>query len=177
MKTGIRTSEPARRATAWAVAGAAVCLTAGLAVPALAAAHSPTAPASGGLTVYQGKRTGLDVVLGPQSNPTHLAETPKLPAGTYEVTTITGAIIASHDQIVCAVGNVPDGNDGVFGTAGNPGTGFIYGTATITDTVKVSSGQRIYLTCNSFNYGNGTWVGSAVINAIPVSAVHSSSAS
>jgi hypothetical protein len=35
-------------------------------------------------------------------------------------------VIASHDQIVCAA-YVPHSNDGVFSTAGNPGTGGIYG--------------------------------------------------
>jgi hypothetical protein len=177
MKIGLRTSGRARSAAVWAFAAGTACLAASLAFPALAAAQSAGDQATRGPVLYQGKRTGLHVVLGPQSNPTHLAETPKLPAGSYEVTTITGAVIASQDQIVCAVGNVPDGNDGVFGTAGNPGTGFIYGTATITDTVRVSAGQRIYLTCNSFNYGKGTWVGSAVVDAIPVSTVESTSAS
>jgi hypothetical protein len=177
MLSGLRPRRLSRRAVAL-TAAAAAGLTVSLAVPALAATPSSATAASSGPVLYQGKRVGLHVVLGPQSNPTHLAQTPELPAGTYEVTAITGAIIAAQDQIVCAVGNSEAGsNDGVYGTAGNPGTGFIYGTATITDTVKVSAGGRIYLTCNSFNYGLGTWVGGAVINAIPVSAVHTSSAS
>jgi len=33
---------------------------------------------------------------------------------------IVGAVIASHDQIVCAAFPSSTGNDGVFGTAGNP---------------------------------------------------------
>jgi hypothetical protein len=95
--------------------------------------------------------------------------TRRLPAGTYLVTAIVGAVIASHDQIVCAA--YTGGNDGVFGSAGNPGTGFIYGTATMTDTVKVTAGQQITVGCNSFNYGQGTWAGEAVIEAVPVARV------
>ena len=83
---------------------------------------------------------------------------------------IVGAVIASHYQIVCAA--YPGGNDGVFGTAGNPGTGAIYGTAPMTDTVHVTAGQRIQLSCNSFNFGRGTWAGEAVVEAVPVSHVH-----
>ena len=123
-------------------------------------------------TVYQGKITGKDIVLGPQSDPSLLVRTAVLPAGTYLVTYSVGAIIASHDQIVCAASNVVPGNDGLFGTAGNPGTGFIYGTATETDTIKVSAGQRVSVGCNSFNSGKGTWVGSAVVEALRVAAVH-----
>jgi len=122
--------------------------------------------------MYQGKIVNQHIVLGPQSNPTLLVKTPRLPAGAYLVTAIAGAVIASHDQIVCAASNVPGGNDGVFGTAGNPGTGSIYGTATMTDTIKVTAGQRISLCCNSFNYGLGTWAGDAVIEAVPVAHVN-----
>ena len=84
---------------------------------------------------------------------------------------IVGAVISSHDQIVCAVSNVPDGNDGVFGTAGNPGTGGIYGTATMLDTITVTAGQTLTVNCNSFNAGSGTYAGDAVIEATPVRSV------
>src|SRR5262249_12254770 len=121
-------------------------------------------------TVYQGKIVNQHIVLGPQSNSTLLTETPKLPAGTYLVMATVGAVIASHDQIVCAA--FPVGNDGVFGTAGNPGTGSIYGTATMTDTMHVTAGQRIKVTCNSFNFGLGTYDGDAIVEAIPVGRVN-----
>ncbi len=158
-----------RTLIACAAAAAAVGLAAGAAMPALAATPTlgtaATPPAA-----YQGKIVGQHIVLGPQSNPTLLTQTPRLPAGTYLVTAIVGAVIASHDQIVCAA--YPGGNDGVFGTAGNPGTGAIYGTAPMTDTMHVTAGQRIQLSCNSFNFGRGTWAGEAVVEAVPVSHVH-----
>jgi hypothetical protein len=157
-----------RTLIACAAAATAVGLAAGIAAPALASAPAPstvtTLP-----TVYQGKIVGQNIVLGPQSDPTLLTQTAPLPAGTYLVTAIVGATIASHDQIVCAA--FPGGNDGVFGTAGNPGTGFIYGTATMTDTVHITAGQRIQLGCNSFNYGKGTVAGEAVLEALPVAHV------
>jgi hypothetical protein len=146
------------------VAGLAV----GIAVPATAA--TPAARTAAIPAVYQGKTVNQHFVLGPQSSPTLLTSTPRLPAGTYLVTAIAGAVIASHDQIVCAAYTGAD-NDGVFGTVGNPGTGSIYGTATMSDTVKVAAGQRINVSCNSFNYGLGTWAGEAVIEAIPVARV------
>jgi hypothetical protein len=134
--------------------------------PAIASA--PTAATKIG-TVYQGKTVNRSIVLGPQSKPTLLTQTPRLPAGTYLVTAIVGATIASHDQIACSA--FPAGNDGVFGTAGNAGTGSIFGTAAMTDTVRVSAGQQIKLVCNSFNFGLGTTAGGAVVEAIPVSHV------
>jgi hypothetical protein len=147
------------------VAGLAV----GIAVPATAA--TPSARTAVIPAVYQGKAVNHHFVLGPQSNPTLLTSTPRLPAGTYLVTATTGAVIASHDQIVCAA-YTGAANDGVFGTAGNPGTGSIYGTTTMTDTVKVTAGQQINVSCNAFNYGLGTWASQAVIEAIPVARVH-----
>jgi hypothetical protein len=140
--------------------------------PAFAGRQQPAHPAWSAPAVYQGKITGVDIVLGPQSDPTLLVRTPPLPAGRYLVTYAVSAVIASHDQIVCAASNVPAGNDGVFGTAGNPGTGGIYGTAASTDTITVRAGQRISVTCNAFNYGKGTWAGNAVLEAVPVARVN-----
>jgi hypothetical protein len=153
------------RAGAAVVSAAAAIAVAGSIVPALAAQTSATAAKA---TVYQGKVVNQHAVLGPQSAPTNLVSTRVLPAGKYMVTATVAAVIAPNDQIVCAVSNVPDTNDGVFGTAGNPASsGGIYGTATITDTITVSAGQRLWLGCNSFNYGKGTYAGSAVLEAVP----------
>lgn len=146
-----------------AVAAGTVALT-----PAIA---STATSLPGSVSVYQAKVVNQDVVLGPQSDPSTLTKTRLLPKGTYLITAAVGAVIASHDQIVCAA-NINGGNDGVFGTAGNPGTGGIYGTATMTDTVTVNGRQAIGVTCNSFNYGNGTYATSAVVEAVPVVAVH-----
>ena len=148
---------------------AAVAATAGSAMPALAARQAAASPV-GVQVVYQGKVVGGHIVLGPAYAPTVLASTRPLPAGTYLVTATVGAVIASHDQIVCAA-YIPNANDGVFGTAGNPGTGGIYGTAAMTDTITVSAGQHISVTCNAFNYGKGTYAGDAVLEAVPVARV------
>lgn len=156
----------------YAAAASAIGLAAGVAAPALATSQQATSTATQLATVYQGKIVNQHIVLGPQYNPTLLAETPALPAGTYLVTAIVGGTIASHDQIVCAAWNVAGGNDGVFGTVGNPGTGFVYGTATMTDTLHVTAGQQIRLVCNSFNYGLGTYAGDAVVEAVPVAYVN-----
>ncbi len=133
-------------------------------------AASTAAAAAKLSVVYEAKTVNQHVVLGPQSAPSTLVETAPLAAGTYLVNGTVAAVIASHDQIVCAA-YPGGGNDGVFGTAGNPGTGLIYGTATLTDTVTVTAGQRIPMVCNSFNYGLGTWAGSAVLEAVPVKSV------
>lgn len=160
-----------RKLIACAAAATTVALAASIAAPALAST-SAQSPATTIGTVYQGKIVNQNVVLGPQSNATLLTQTPKLPAGAYLVTAIAGAVISSHDQIVCAAFPSGTGNDGVFGTAGNPGTGGIYGTATMTDTVHVTAGQRIQLFCNSFNYGLGTYASDAVVEAVPVGHVN-----
>jgi hypothetical protein len=126
---------------------------------------------------YQGKLTCCkNLVLGPQSNPTVLVQTPPLPVGKYLVNAIAGAVIADHDQIVCAVGpsNQPGTNDGIFGSAGNgAGTmgdgGLVYGTAPIADSWQITTaGTSLDLVCNSFNYGLGTYVSSASITALRV---------
>lgn len=173
-----------RTLIACAAAATTVGLAAGIAAPALAATSAAAVPAYQGKvvhgpamgtltigTVYQGKIVNQNIMLGPQSSPTLLTQTPALPAGTYLVTASVGAVIASHDQIVCSAYKGGH-NDGVFGTAGNPGTGSIYGTAAMTDTVHVTAGQRIQLTCNSFNYGLGTTAGDAVVEAVPVGQVN-----
>jgi hypothetical protein len=160
-----------RTIIAGAAAATAIGLAASIAAPALAIGQPAPAARTHLRTVHQSKIVNQDIVLGPQSSPTLLIQTARLPAGTYLITAIVGASIASHDQIVCATSNVPHGNDGVFGTAGNPGTGGIYGTATMTDTIQVTTGQRISVTCNSFNYGLGTAANTAVVEALPVAKV------
>lgn len=155
------------------VATAVVAITASTALPALAAKSSAASPAATtGPTVYQGKVVATDILIGPAAHPTLLVETPKLPAGTYLITSYASAIIGSHDEIVCAASNLPHENDGVFGSASNPGSGFFYGTASTTDTIKVSAGQKISLSCGAVHYGKDTWVGAAVVEALPVGKVN-----
>jgi hypothetical protein len=148
---------------------AALAATASL-TSAHAATTAPAPTATKIAAIYQAKTVNQHLILGPQSAPTTLARTAPLSAGTYLVTAAVAAVISSHDQIVCAA--FPGGgNDGVFGTAGNPGTGSVYGTATITDTVTVTAGQSIPVVCNSFNYGLGTYAANAVLEAVPVQTV------
>ncbi len=141
------------------------------------AAASPSIPQVGAFApghVYQGTLTGRNVVLGPQSDPTVVARTPPLPAGRYLVTATVAAVISGNDQIVCATAPASLGqqNDGIFGTAGNGSPGGIYGTATITDTWTVTAGgDTINVGCNAFNYGKGTYTGSASITALAVKGV------
>lgn len=59
-----------------------------------------------------------------------------------------------------------------MGTAGNPGTRFVYGTATMTDTLHGTAGQGISVTCNSFNFGLATVANAAVVEALPVGKVN-----
>src|SRR5579863_4446936 len=60
--------------------------------------------ANTGVPAYVGKLPCCPtIVLGPQSNPTIVVQTPPLPAGNYVVTAFAGAVIASNDQVVCAV--------------------------------------------------------------------------
>ena len=94
------------------------------------------------------------MVLGPQSKPTLVVQTPALPAGSYLVNATVSAVIANHDMIVCYVSpSAGGGGNYVFGTAGNgAGTkgdgGAIYGTAPIADVVTVKTAgthiERIY---------------------------------
>ena len=154
-----------------ATAGLAVALVgtgAGVASANVAAAND-TSPHA----VYEAKTVSQHVVLGGQSSPTTLVTSPALPGGTYEVSAIVGGVISPNDQIVCAA-YLPGQNDGVFGTAGNGASapGGVYGTAAIADTVTVAPGQRVALTCNSFNPGRGSYASDAVLELRPAAVYH-----
>ena len=89
----------------------------------------------------------------------------------YPVTATVAGGHLGNDQIVCATApaSLGDQNDGIFGTAGNGSPGGIYGTATITDTwIIKKAGDTIDLGCNAFNFGKGTYTGSASITALAV---------
>lgn len=160
------------RAVVACTATAVVAVTASAAIPALAA-NGPTAGLTGTpAVVYQGKIVNKHIVLGPQYAPTLLARTPALPAGTYLVTVTVGAVIASHDQIVCALSKCRTATTGSSGQPATPAPGASTAPAAITDTVTARAGQPISVTCNSFNYGHGTYVGSAVVEAFPVARVY-----
>lgn len=133
---------------------------------------------SGKPIVYQTAHTGTSTTLGPQSNPTHLGDTSTLAAGTYLVQYSVGVVMGPNDNVVCAASPTLNGNDGVFGTAGNgateSGTGpnGIYGQAAALDTIKVTKGQTIGLTCNVGHYGQGTYAGAWTLTATEIGTLH-----
>jgi hypothetical protein len=156
-----------RAALALALAGSTIIGGMG-ASTALPTAHAAT------VTAYVGRLLCCKhVVLGPQSNPTLVVQTPALPAGSYLVNATVSAVIAGNDQIVCyASPSAGGGGNYVFGTAGNGSGGAIYGTAPIADVVTVSSaGATLQVMCNSFNSRPDTVAVSAQVTALPVDAV------
>jgi len=132
--------------------------------------NTPTAPIA-----YQGKVPCCqNLVLQSNATPTLIVQTPPLPAGNYLVNAMAGAGIAPNDQITCsiALSTSPTSNDGIFGSAGNDGTGTLgltSGTATIVDAVVVSTaGTSLELNCSSFHPGNGTYVSEGSLTALRV---------
>lgn len=136
---------------------------------------------SGRPVVYQAEHaccSGPPIVLGPQSKPTTLGGIPRMAAGTYLVQYTVGVVMGPNDAVVCAAGNVSHGNDGIFGTAGNgatdSGTGpaGVYGEADAVDTITVTKGQAISVTCNVGNYGQGTYVSGWSLTATEIGTLH-----
>jgi len=93
-----------------------------------------------------------------QSNPTHLGDTPRLKAGSYLVQYSVGTVLGADACVVCAASPVLNGNDGVFGSIGNCGSGNPYESATAVDTITLTAGERIALTCNVARPNPGTYV-------------------
>jgi hypothetical protein len=133
---------------------------------------------SSGPLVYQLVNTGSSpIILGPQSDPTYLGATAAMQPGTYLVQYSVGVTMGPSGNVVCAASTTPGGNDGIFGTVGNgatnSGTGpdGIYGEASAVDTITVTAGQSISLTCNVGNYGQGTYTGSWSLTATKIGAL------
>ena len=112
------------------------------------------------------------ITLGDQSNPTHLGDTPALNAGSYLVQYSVAVVLGVNDSVVCAASPVLNGNDGVFGNTGNGGNGNPYGTATAVDTITVTKGQTIGLTCNVAGPNPGTYVSSWSLTATKIGTLH-----
>jgi hypothetical protein len=89
-----------------------------------------------------------------------------------------GVTMGPNDNVVCAAANTAGGYDGIFGTVGNgatnSGTGpdGVYGQASAVDTIKVTNGQTISLTCNVGHYGQGTYAGSWSLTATKIGTLH-----
>jgi hypothetical protein len=164
--------------------GATVLLTLAALTTAGAASASPAAPrahatggtspataVTGGITLYQVKLVNQSITLGPQASPTTVT-TKAVPAGKYLVTGFIGVNAQPGSFIVCAVSNTLNGNDGVFGTYANQtGLGAEVNVSE-TEVVNIGTGQSIHLTCDDNNAKPGDVLGEAVIEAIPVNALH-----
>jgi hypothetical protein len=150
------------------IAGSAV--TAGAATTVARRVVSQTS-VTGGVTDYQKRRTGLNINLGPQSNPTTVA-TKAVPPGNYLVTGLIGVNTQPGSFIVCALSNTTNGNDGIFGTFTNQWSAGAVENVHETEVVTVSTGQEIHLTCDDNNGKPNNGVGEAVIEAVPVNTLH-----
>ena len=78
-----------------------------------------------------------------------------------------GLSAAGDDNVVCAAAPQIDSNDGVFSSAGNGSPNTVYGNAVAVDTIKVTNGQQIYLTCDS-NNNAGSSVGVVSLPAMKI---------
>jgi hypothetical protein len=144
------------------------------------ATDTTTVTGSGNPIVYQTIRQGNPIVLGPQSQPTVLGKTPALGAGTYLVHFDVHLVMGPNDNVVCAAwfSNLPFGNDGVFALAGNGATNSgrgpngVYATATADDTITVTNGQAIGLTCNVGHFGQGIYAGEWSLAATKIGTLH-----
>jgi hypothetical protein len=147
----------------------------GLATAAIMAESPATAgtvvSVTGGIKLYQKELTGLSLPLGNQASPTTVA-TKSVPAGTYLVHGFIGLNAQPGSFIVCALSNVENGNDGIFGVYANQTAQGMQINVAESEAVTVSSGQAIHLTCDDNNGKSGDVVGEAVIEAIPVNALH-----
>jgi hypothetical protein len=150
------------------IAGSAV--TAGAASTVARRATSQT-PVTGGVTDYQKRRTGLNINLGPQFNPTTIA-TKIVPPGKYLVTGMIGVNTQPGSFIVCALSNTTNGNDGIFGTFTNQWSAGAQENVQETEIITISTGQEIHLTCDDNNGKPNNTVGEAVIEAVPVNTLH-----
>jgi hypothetical protein len=157
-----------------------IVATAALGIAGLGASTSLLGGAAhaSGVSWYEGKLVNSHLVLGPQATPSLVVRTPALPAGNYAVHSVVGMVTGTNDQTVCALSTSanPAGNDGVFGTTGNGsnasfGGSPVYGNAVMDDIVNVpAKGDTIQVWCNAFNYGHGSYAGSASIVAQHITA-------
>jgi hypothetical protein len=122
---------------------------------------------TGGVHVYEAKNINQNIPLGSQANPTTVA-TKKVPAGKYLVSGQIGVNTQPGSFVVCALSNVQNGNDGVFGTFTNQWTLAAQENVHESEVLTIAAGQQIHLTCDDNNGNSGDVVGSAVIEAIPV---------
>jgi hypothetical protein len=128
-------------------------------------------PGPQGIADYETKLVNQDIPLGPQSDPTTVA-TKAVPPGNYLVSGMIGVNSQAGSFIVCALANVPNGNDGVFGSYANQTNLGAAVNVHENEVLSIASGQQIHLTCDDNSGLSGNVVGEAVIEAIPVTSLH-----
>ena len=119
---------------------------------------------------YQAKATYLNRAVGPHAKPT-LVLSKKVPPGTYLVHAEVGVNVVPQGFLVCAVSNVVNGNDGVFGTYFNSATQAEAVNVIEEESVTVATGQSIHLMCDDNSNLSGNTIGEATIDALPVAAL------
>jgi hypothetical protein len=162
-------------ATVGAIAALGLVATVAVASSDSPAASTTTTKTGGYPYVYRGDIKNQQLVLGPQSSPTHVVDTPALPIGTYLVSYSVGVVLGPSDNVVCAAApKSVGGNDSDFAGAGSgsstygSGVNGVYGTASTLDVITTTkAGDQISVTCNA-NGGKGTYVGGAQIVVTPV---------
>ena len=121
-------------------------------------------------SVYQAKAVYVSKAVGPHVLLT-LVLSKKVPAGTYLVHAEVGVNVVPQAFLVCAVSNVVNGNDGVFGTYFNSATQGEEVNVIEEESVTVAAGQSIHLMCDDNSNLSGNTIGEATIDALPVAAV------
>jgi hypothetical protein len=133
-------------------------------------------------TTYQHSVGSLNIVLGPQSNPTEVTITKPLAPGLYLIQALVGIVMGpvtngTQDGAVCAVNDKDGVMPSLFGSTGNgssvSGTGpnGIYGTASMAGTWNLKTANdpmRIF--CNATDPGQGTYVDGLNIEATVIPA-------
>jgi Collagen triple helix repeat (20 copies) len=124
-----------------------------------------------GIADYETKLVNQNIPLGPQSDPTTVA-TKAVPPGNYLVSGMIGVNAQSGSFIVCALANIPNGNDGVFGSYANQTNQGAQVNVHENEVLSIASGQQIHLMCDDNSGLSGNVVGEVVIEAIPVNQLH-----
>jgi hypothetical protein len=117
------------------------------------------------------------IVIGSQSSPTLIAQSPTLATGKYLVHATVGVDLGANDNVVCAT--TPDSlgqgnNDGIFGGVGNGASSSpVYGSDVIVDTWKITTaGDKLDLVCNVTNPGAGTTASEAVLELVKIGTLY-----
>ncbi len=114
-----------------------------------------------------GQAAGGEISLGAGSGAnTLVVKTPPLPAGKYHISYNVGLSIGEHNNVVCGLHSSLGVFNPMFGGAGNPGTGSIYGDAGANEYVEVTNAnEQIEITCNKTSSSTVVDAGLATVTA------------